>query len=329
MIAMSCSMRFARAFAPLLTEYPSLATRLYNLTGPSGRPRVRATRAFESLTSWVELSGDHDLGLKAGQLLTFGSGGALEFAMHSAGSIREAVAVAQRYSRLFSDTLRPGLGIEDGRAVIRLTHQMPAPRVVRDFTLSAWFNNHLRDQLPENADLEVWFSYPQPLALEAHRRAFGPAKLRFRMETDAFVFGVEHLDRELPSSDPLLHARHVAVLDILSAQLSELPKLAYLVHQIVAHNPDLGTLKATDVARELQISRRTLVRRLGAAGTTFTAQKADWRRQLALKLVVEPNVPLPKIAKTLGFSHVQGFHRAFKRWTGQTPIEYRSGGRER
>ena len=61
-----------------------------------------------------------------------------------------------------------------------------------------------------------------------------------------------------------------------------------------------------------------------ATGTTsFTEQLDELRRQLALRFVATPKLPLTEITDLLGFSHVQGFHRAFKRWTGQTPIQYR------
>ena len=71
------------------------------------------------------------------------------------------------------------------------------------------------------------------------------------------------------------------------------------------------------------MSTRTLERRLEREGTTFSDLLEDLRRRLALRYVANPAIPLGEIAFLLGFSHTTGFHRAFKRWTGETPLGYR------
>jgi AraC-like DNA-binding protein len=70
-------------------------------------------------------------------------------------------------------------------------------------------------------------------------------------------------------------------------------------------------------------SRRTLVRRLAAESTSFSVLLDDLRRQLGVPLVLSAKVPLAEIAMSLGFVHVQAFHRCFRRWTGSTPGRYR------
>jgi AraC-like DNA-binding protein len=58
---------------------------------------------------------------------------------------------------------------------------------------------------------------------------------------------------------------------------------------------------------------------LESDGTTFRVELDELRRELALRLVATRSLSLMEITRLLGFSQVQGFHRAFKRWTGQTP----------
>jgi len=77
------------------------------------------------------------------------------------------------------------------------------------------------------------------------------------------------------------------------------------------------------VARELRISSRTLSRALEREGTTFTAVLDHLRCERALGYLGSREMGCSEIARQLGFSHVEGFYRAFKRWTGQTPLAYR------
>lgn len=81
---------------------------------------------------------------------------------------------------------------------------------------------------------------------------------------------------------------------------------------------------AERVAAAMRMSRRTLSRKLELEGTSFIAVADTVRRETALAYVLDRRLALTEVAFLLGFSHVESFHRAFKRWTGETPIAYRS-----
>ncbi len=78
-----------------------------------------------------------------------------------------------------------------------------------------------------------------------------------------------------------------------------------------------------DVAKELAVSPRTLQRRLERSGTTFGELSDAVRRDAALKHLRNPSVPIKEAAFRLGFSEPSTFYRAFRRWTGDTPANYR------
>jgi AraC-like DNA-binding protein len=81
---------------------------------------------------------------------------------------------------------------------------------------------------------------------------------------------------------------------------------------------------AVSVARTLHMSRRTLSRKLEQEGTSFAGELDDVRRDLACGYIEGSKRSLAEIAFLLGFSHVESFHRAFRRWTGTTPSAYRT-----
>jgi len=73
----------------------------------------------------------------------------------------------------------------------------------------------------------------------------------------------------------------------------------------------------------LGLSQRTLQRRLSDEGTTFARIVDRTRRELSEHYLTEPNVAAFEVAFLLGYSEPSAFHRAFRRWTGMTPQEFR------
>ena len=78
------------------------------------------------------------------------------------------------------------------------------------------------------------------------------------------------------------------------------------------------------MARRLHMSRRTLQRRLAEADTSYLRLVDDTRKDLALRYLEDASRSIMDVAFTLGFSQQSAFTRAFKRWTGVNPTEYRA-----
>lgn len=78
-----------------------------------------------------------------------------------------------------------------------------------------------------------------------------------------------------------------------------------------------------ELARQLNLSAATLRRRLDAEGSSYRAILDDLRRDMAIGLLADSQASLADIAVALGFSEASAFHRAFRKWTGSRPGEYR------
>ncbi len=114
----------------------------------------------------------------------------------------------------------------------------------------------------------------------------------------------------------------------LSEATSQLDTLRQVTHQVRTYleihlesDPDIDT-----AARALGYSRRTLTRRLHEEETSFLHVKDQLRRALALRLLIANQLPVEAIADRVGFADLTTFHRAFKKWTGTTPLAYRRSG---
>ena len=79
----------------------------------------------------------------------------------------------------------------------------------------------------------------------------------------------------------------------------------------------------TDIAAQLNITDRTLRRRLLREGTSFQTLKDNFRRDKAIDLLAKSSLSVAEIAQELGFAEPNAFTRAFKQWTGSTPKSYR------
>lgn len=84
-----------------------------------------------------------------------------------------------------------------------------------------------------------------------------------------------------------------------------------------------GNAQQEVVAEQLSISVRNLQRRLKEAGTSYQSILDDSRERLALKLIRLDELPLYEVAYKVGFTEPSAFYKAFKRWTGKRPGDYR------
>ena len=98
----------------------------------------------------------------------------------------------------------------------------------------------------------------------------------------------------------------------------------HVAHLISNHLPS-SSVNAKIVARELGMSERTIARRLSEHGLSFGQIVDDVRRQLAERYLREPDLRPSQIAYLLGYSEPSAFTRAFRRWTGLSPTQYRAG----
>jgi AraC-like DNA-binding protein len=151
------------------------------------------------------------------------------------------------------------------------------------------------------------------------------ARLQFGAEFNGFVFQESLLDVPLPRADAGLHAVLRRHGDVLLAELPKAEKVADKLRKLISQELSHGEPSASFAAHALRMSGRTLARKLEREGTTFKTVLDDTRRVLALHYLAEQTVDVTAIAMQLGFAHTSAFFRAFRRWTGSSPLEYRRG----
>ena len=163
----------------------------------------------------------------------------------------------------------------------------------------------------------VFLPRTEPFDSTPYTRFFG-APVQFDAEYAASRFPASLLGRKLPDANPAKVReleRHVAALG--AEEL--VPRLRRALRVMLA----FGDTSGDDLAARLSMHRRTLNRRLAAAGTSFQAVLDEVRFAVARQMLETTSLPLSEIANALGYAEASPFVRAFSRWSGTTPTAWR------
>jgi AraC-like DNA-binding protein len=325
----SCSVRLVQhSLLAASIPPPDRALIPQEFWGANPESRVALSHAHAPLIAAAERLSDDQLGLKLGGALRFGAGGAFDYAVRSAPTLRESTDIARRFMRLVADSASIAFETFQRRAIVRFDVDPVWPKVVAEFAVSAWFKIHMADQITEDAHPECWFPYPAPRDTSAYRRIFTGAALRFDAPLLGLVVDEGFASASTLGADPALHAIHCERVESLLAGLSGPDEMRAIVRRILERELENESPTAESVARMLHMSRSTMTRRLESEGTDFTTELDRVRRQRALRYIRDASVPITEVAFLSGFRHVESFYRAFARWMGQTPRAFRAMAQE-
>ena len=295
-------------------------------------PDQRITGTLQSAV-WreaIKRTGDEHLGLHLGEVFNLATFGIVGYVLVNCQTFEEVLEKLSRYTSLFSQgaylhfSISEGLVFCDCDIVARLkNYLLEEPRQAVESTFASLLTaTKVLTGYPLRP-YAVWFQFPRPADISEHERIF-KTNLHFSMSTNRLVFEAGCLKWPVLSANANLlsvfeqHAK--AMLEDMNQEQFYTRKVA----QAIAHKLK-GELPVIEmIAHSLTISVRQLQRELSAEGTSFQKLLDETRQELALRHLKNPNTAIHDVAFLLGFSEPSSFHRAFKRWTGQTPKNYRS-----
>lgn len=270
------------------------------------------------------------LGVRLGSELRPKAFPVLGYAATSAGTLADAIAQLLRFEHLVWDVGSAELIRQGERAAIRQRTLLPdvVPQMLIEMSLAGWVSVG-RELLQDNPRLqaetlpsEVHFRCPPP-ADTAVYEAFFRCPVLFAQKDNAVIFPASLLNEPTRDADPVMQqwiARQgEQLLQNYRHELNLTNEVrAAICQQLQQGEPDLNRVAAT-----LDISPRQLRRKLQESDNSFKDLVDEIRRELALLYLQQPQFSLLDIAFMLGFSEQSAFNRAFKRWTGLPPGQYR------
>ena len=270
------------------------------------------------------LSGDPYLGMHAAEYLEVGTYKCLDYLTIYAKTIGESLANYGKYIDLINTWLGMEFFEDNDCIRIRLTSDLGViPPQSFEFVYAMLT---LRLRLVANPDWaahSISFPFEEPPDPEKHREFF-QTDITYNATVGEFVVSSADWNRQLLNSDDQLmkvldeHARLLLSNRVLPDDFIG------QVRQEIVRDLHGGSAQRDIIAKRLNMSPRTLQRRLDENGISYADLLDDVRQTLAKDKLHDGDLSIGEIGFLLGFSEQSSFSRAFKRWTNQSPADYRS-----
>ncbi len=292
---------------------------------------IRTTVSSESYHRFVrralEVTGDPGLGLSMGSRAPENMLQIVGHLMLASNTLREAFNLFRRYSLLFAAGVKWELTERNEQAIfsyVPASQLGDTTRFTNEYVMStaSRIGRHFSVR-PEAHAIEVHFQHPPPNYASRYEGVFG-CPVRFGQSANEIVFASALLDVAQLHADDTVRAMLGDTAERLLRE-REGATTVDRVRTVLRYRRDLSDVDSTTLAAAVGLTPRALRRRLGAEGASLTALLDEARLRLACEDLKRPDSSIKEISDRLGFSEPSAFHRAFKRWTGQTPAQFGKG----
>ena len=270
----------------------------------------------------VAATGDPAFGIKVANHYKHTSFHALGYGTSASSTLKEAFERVRRYCHVVSDAV-------DYQFYRRGSeyHFIIEPAVdIAVEAIDALVSNYLRMSRSllgsDHSPLLIELRRSRPPVIDDYERLWR-APLRFGTERNRMIFDANSMERVLDTGNPELARQSDAIASRYLARIER--------YNIVARVRGVLTQRLTgsepsqeEVAEALNVSARTLQRKLGEGGTTFKEILDETRHAMALAYLGSPERSVNEVTYMLGFSCSSSFTRAFRRWTGLSPSDWRA-----
>jgi len=266
-----------------------------------------------------------DLALQIGERFLPSALGIYGFSMITADSMREIVKRSQKYQHHISNSLKIDISRNENNYEISFVIDAPTSEItdfIMDFSMAQSLN--ATRWILGNKNMQpvaVYLTRPKPENLTDYEKFF-QCPLHFNHSTNILAVSKQDFERPSPSRNKQLDEINEYELQRIVASSGE-QSLSQLVKEQIISLFHTGDVSMETIARYFNISERTLLRRLKEEGFTFLELVDQTRKFLAKHHIEKTESSFQEITFALGFKDSSTFYRAFKRWYGQTPSQFR------
>jgi AraC-like DNA-binding protein len=293
------------------------------------RSRLPASAMERLWTAAEQLTGDADLGLHSAESYNPGALSIVGYVILSCPTAGQALECLARYAPLLNEGLQVSVDHERGTTVCRFgaadgvdSFLQRSPRQAIETLAAGIVLTLARLSTRPPAPLAVAFRHAAPPSTAEHTRLLGPV-LRFGQKDNRVVYPTAALSAAMVSADPaLLEVFEGDARQRLEALRSR-GTVSGRVQSIVGARLKGQVPSLASIASELAMSERSVQRSLSEESTSYRDIVDEVRKGLALSHLSRPGASAADVAFLLGFSEPSAFTRAFRRWTGLPPSQFK------
>lgn len=284
--------------------------------------RISFRERAHLLRTCVERTGCEHLGLLIGQQSSLSSLGIVGYLVLNSPDVESALNSLVSYFRLHSEGSLIMLEVKESFAFLGYSIYQEQVEAGEQLTDAAAIMLNVLQQLcgTDWSPSEVTFAHREPADTKPFKKFF-KARMRFDAQASGVFFPAEWLQRSVKGADPELHRlieKQVEALGQLHGENFPEQVRRFLSGALLANHSGIE-----QVAAAFSIHSRTLHRRLKSHGTSFQEIADECRFDIAQQLLRNPEATQAQLADMLGYSDARSFNRAFKRWSGMSPSQWR------
>jgi len=295
----------------LCSENTSLSNESYN-------------RVIEEIVKQME---DPFFGLHAGEHLNLSAAGLIGQITQTSETIKQALVYCCEFANLGCSALPSQL--HAGKTNYKVTYT-PGKEWKSDIAIQHTADGVLAFTVKEFQSLthhkyhpiEVRLPWTRPNNVSEYQRVF-QCPVKFEQSEIAMLLDTRHVEEKIITSDYDLLRILVAHAQKRSQQLAHEIQFSSIVKRAVIQLMQPQFPGISQVSGHLNVSSRTLQRKLNREGVTYSEVIDQLRREFALDYLGKPELHINEVADLLGYADASAFIRSFKRWVGQTPNQYR------
>jgi AraC-like DNA-binding protein len=271
-------------------------------------------------------TGRQDIGLVMAQLAKPSTFSALGYAAMSCSTLFEAATLIPRYEDVVVNAGKTDLAVKNGLGSIcwQAKEAWINHPVLQDMVVAGWYCfAKWATADTQHYPVKVRLAHPKPCDESNFRKLFN-SPIEFGSEINEILFDASYLQEPINHSDEefnqLMRQRADKLMKGLISEGSVSQKVVEILQKILPKHE----ASITSVALSLNISERTLRRRLSEEDNSFQKILIKLRQELAHFYLSHTELSMLDVALLLGYSDQSTFTSAFKSWFQQTPSEWKS-----
>jgi len=267
----------------------------------------------------------NNLGLQFGRQVLSTDFGVLGQVIRSHKTVRDIFIWLDKYFVIHQQSSSISFNISNERCSI--SYQIDDPSIIEkrqdtEFSIAAIHALILELAQEKPQLIRVDFTHDRPESIIEHQDFF-ERPVYFKQPKNCLIYKNNMLDFQLKTSNYVILDALKSYIEELHKQRSTTSDFITQLNIVISRQLGNGGTNLPRVAEEMAMSTRTLQRRLALLGIQFGEHIEELRKSMALHYITKKQCCLTDIALLLGYSEASSFSRAFKRWTGSTPGQYR------